>query len=124
MNKKPVCENCGEPIVGRIDKRFCTDQCRNSFNNRVKREQEQRIYDINRTLRHNRSILKKFNPEGKTTIRKEYLEKLDFNFKYHTHTVTTKFGNTYVYCYDYGYLSLEDGVKVLIVNEQDYVKDI
>ena len=123
MTAEPICENCGTTFKGRTDKRFCCDQCRNSFNNRIRREHEQRIVGINRILRRNRSILRKFNPEGKTTIRKEYLEKLEFNFKYHTHTATTKLGNTYIYCYEYGYLLLEDGIKVLIVNEQDYVKN-
>lgn len=122
MNPKPKCLYCESDIVGRSDKKFCGDQCRNSFNNKIRREHEERIYDINRILRKNRSLLKKFNPEGKTTIRKEYLEKLGFNFTYHTHTVTTAAGNTYRYCYDFGYLIIENGIKVLIVNEQGYTK--
>lgn len=115
------CQNCGDNFVGRSDKKFCSDQCRNTFNNKVKRENEKLIVNINKALRKNRKILKQFNPEGKTTIRREYLEKLGFNFNFHTHTFTTNNNNTYKFCYEYGYLEL-DNIKVLIINQQPYMK--
>lgn len=114
------CLHCNEAFVGRIDKKFCSDQCRNSFNNKVYRKNEKIILDTNKVLRKNRKILMQFNPEGKTTIKKEYLEKLNFDFRYHTHTFLTKNGNTYKFCYEYGYLEL-DVEKVLIVNWQPYM---
>ncbi len=122
MSKDVRCLQCGEIIIGRIDKKFCDAQCRNSYNNKTKRDTEKRIIEVNRILRRNRKILKQFNPEGKTTVRKEYLEKLNFNFSFHTHTFTTINDNTYKFCYEYGYLNLDDGVKVLIVNEQSYMR--
>ncbi len=122
MSKDARCLQCGEIIIGRIDKKFCDAQCRNSYNNKTKRDTEKRIIEVNRILRRNRKILKQFNPEGKTTVRKEYLEKLNFNFSFHTHTFTTIHDNTYKFCYEYGYLNLDDGVKVLIVNEQSYMR--
>lgn len=123
MNKPLVkCLSCGENIIGRIDKKFCGDQCRNSFNNNRKRISEKSIIKINSILRRNRKILKQLSPIGKTTVRREYLEKLDFEFKYHTHSFITKHGNIYKFCYEYGYFELEDGIKVLIINEQPYMK--
>jgi len=119
MSRK--CLYCNEIIIGRTDKKFCSDQCRNSFNNRVKRKHEKLILDINKTLRKNRMILKQFNPEGKTTIRTEYLEKLGFDFRYFTHTFTTKNNNEYHFCYEYGYLKLDEE-KTLIVNRQPYME--
>lgn len=115
------CLNCGEPIQGRTDKKFCSYQCRNIYNNKIKREHEKTILEINKILRKNRTILKLFNPEGKTTIRKEYLEKLGFDFRYHTHTFKTKNNNVYKFCYEFGYLTLEDE-KILLVNWQPYMK--
>ena len=88
------CKTCGAILIGRTDKKFCDDQCRSSFNSREKRKHEQLILEINKTLRKNRKILKQFNPEGKTTIRKEYLIKSGFDFRYHTHTFITKNNNT------------------------------
>ena len=122
MNNLRICLECGEKFVGRIDKKFCDSQCRNNFNNKVNRVNEKQINEINRILRRNRKILKQFNPEGKTTIRTEYMVKLNFNFKFHTHTFTSKHGNTYKFCYEYGYLEIEQGEKALIVNEQPYMK--
>ncbi|RNI22588.1 DUF2116 family Zn-ribbon domain-containing protein [Rufibacter latericius] len=33
-----LCGHCGEPITGRADKRFCSDQCRSRSGNRKKME--------------------------------------------------------------------------------------
>ena len=121
MINEILCLQCGEKIIGRIDKKFCDAQCRNSFNNKIKRKNEKQIIEINRILRRNRKILKQFNPEGKTTVRKEYLDKLKFDFKFHTHTFTTSNSNTYKFCYEYGYLEVDEGLKILIINEQPYM---
>ncbi len=31
-----TCQQCGKPVKGRIDKRFCDDFCRNAYNNNLK----------------------------------------------------------------------------------------
>jgi hypothetical protein len=59
------CEECGRSIMGRIDKRFCSDQCRNTFNNRLNGHATNYIRNVNRALRMNRRILIGLNPEGK-----------------------------------------------------------
>ena len=115
-----TCLNCEEIIIGRTDKKFCSDQCRNMYNNKIKRQSEKLISDVNRILRKNRKILKQFNPEGKTTIRTEYLTKLGFDFRYFTHKYKTKHDNEYCFCYEYGYLQV-DHDKTLIVNWQPYM---
>ena len=33
MEKK--CLECESPLVGRVDKKFCSDYCRNSYNNKI-----------------------------------------------------------------------------------------
>lgn len=119
-NQTRKCLSCGEKIVGRTDKKFCDALCRNSFNNLIKRESEKLIIKTNSILRKNRTILKQFNPAGKTTIRTEYLEKLGFDFRYFTHTFTTKNNNEYHFCYDYGYFIIDDE-KTLIINWQPYM---
>ena len=116
MNEHKKCLFCNAILIGRIDKKFCDAHCRNNFNNRTKQKREKQILEINKTLRKNRSILRQLSPTGKTTVRKEYLLKLDFNFKYCTHNYTTSHGNTYTYCYEYGYLEIEEGMKILIVS--------
>ena len=34
------CPECGEKIVGRTDKKFCSDGCRNTYNNRMNKDQK------------------------------------------------------------------------------------
>ena len=77
--------------------------------------------EINDKLRRNRFLLQRASPEGKTTLRREVLQLSGFDFRHHTHLYRAKNGNTYHFCYDYGYLLLEDE-KVLIVNWQPYME--
>jgi hypothetical protein len=48
------------------------------------------------------------------------LERAGFDFRYFTNLYRTQKGNTYHFCYDYGYLLLPED-KVLIVNQQPYM---
>src|SRR6188508_673346 len=108
FNDVKKCLACGRPIKGRIDKKFCDDNCRNNYNNQQKAKGSHSTYvrNINNTLLKNRKILESILPEGEETAKanKEKLQRLGFQFKYITHTYTTKTGKTYYYCYDHGYL--------------------
>ena len=117
-----ICQVCGTELAGRMDKKYCSDQCRAQLNNRKKKSDlgEKMILDINRILRKNRSILKVSSPLGKTTTRQEYLHMQGFDFKHFTHQYKTQKGHTYYFCYDFGYLLLPEE-KVLIVNWQSYM---
>lgn len=118
---KRKCLYCQEEFEGRSDKRFCCDQCRNAYNNQNKKIHEQFILDINKILRKNRMVLHQLNPIGRSTIRKEYMLKLGFDFQFYTHTYTTKNNNTYRFCYEYGYFEI-DNEKVLVITWQPYMK--
>lgn len=115
------CPECGEPIKGRIDKKFCSDLCRNSFNNRQHSETDQIMRSINNTLRRNRRIMQELNPDGKAKIQREKLTSRGFNFHYYTSTYLTRTGNQYYFCYDYGYLFL-DGDCIALVKKQDWME--
>jgi len=54
---KRHCFECGEPLKGRIDKKFCDDACRNSYNNRVNKDTKNLIRNTNNRLRKNYRIL-------------------------------------------------------------------
>lgn len=77
--------------------------------------------EVNSALRQNRQILQRFSPQGKTTLRREALVQAGFDFRYLTNLYRTQKGNTYHFCYDYGYLLLEEE-KVLIVSWQSYME--
>ena len=115
-----VCPECNTPLIGRADKKFCSDQCRYLHNNRLKTDKEKEVIRINSILRKNRTILKRLNPIGKTTVRNEVLTAERFDFSYYTHTYITNYGDKYCFCYEYGYHLLPEG-KVVIVNWQPYM---
>lgn len=102
------CLQCHEPIVGRSDKKFCDDQCRNTFNNKINADSVNLVRNINNALRKNRRILKEICPDGKKKVIKDTLLTKGFNFKYHTHTYQTKDKAIYQFCYDYGLLALDN----------------
>ena len=65
MNK--LCPECGDKIIGRADKKFCCDACRNSHNNALNKDSKNLVRNINNRLRKNYRILESLNPDGKTT---------------------------------------------------------
>lgn len=118
-----LCPVCNENFLGRLDKKFCSDQCRAAFHNKGKRSNEKTIYETNIILRRNRSILKRLNPVGKSTVRVIYLEEHGFDFGFFTNIFKTSAGNVYYCCYEYAYMVVEGKEKVLIINRQNYMNN-
>jgi hypothetical protein len=112
------CEVCGEVIFGRIDKRFCSDQCRTSSHNHLNRDVTNYIRNVNNALRKNRRILAQLNPEGKVRVTREKLLAKGFDFTYFTSTYITREGAQYYYCYDQGYLPIEKEYFLLVVRRE------
>jgi predicted nucleic acid-binding Zn ribbon protein len=112
------CLDCGEPLVGRIDKKFCNDQCRNNYNNRQNSEKSNYVRRVNTILLKNRHILADLNPSDKTTVHKEKLLAKGFDFKHITNIYTTQKGHVYYFCYEYGYMPLEKDFYMIVIREQ------
>jgi predicted nucleic acid-binding Zn ribbon protein len=114
--EKRTCLHCDKTIQGRSDKKFCDDYCRNNYNNQVKASSNNFVRNINNALKKNRRILESILPETEGTAKTTRQNLLDqgFQFKYNTHSYTNKKGNTYLFCYDYGYLPLEDDWYLLV----------
>jgi hypothetical protein len=119
--KTRFCGYCNKDLKGRSDKRFCDIQCKSAYHNSNTNPNEALIKDINKQLRRNRGALRQACPMGKATVPKEFLKKLGMDFRYLTHTWKSKNGNLYFFCYDYGYMPVEDQKKVLIIQQQDYM---
>ncbi len=114
------CLECNKQLKGRIDKKFCDDFCRNSYNNKLNSDSNGYVRNINNILRRNRRILEEAlpAPEEMSKITKQKMLEKGFQFKYFTHTYTNKKGNIYYFCYEYGYLLLE-GDLVLVVKRKE-----
>lgn len=108
------CPACGETIRGRADKKFCSDSCRNAFNNKVNSDVTNHVRNINNILRKNRKILEELIPKETAKTTKSKLSQKGFDFQYFTNTYTTKKGVAYYFCYEYGYLPIENDYYFLV----------
>ena len=111
---KKNCLECGQEVLGRVDKKFCSDYCRNSYNNKKNRDTKNIIRNTNNLLRKNYRILEKLNPNQKTKTTKDYMLRQGFNFKYFTSIYKTKNGKVYYFVYDQGYLPLGNNYYALV----------
>lgn len=119
------CLACNKTLQGRADKKFCNDYCRNAYNNQLKVSSTGTVRKINHCLLKNRRILETFlatEEMSKTT--KEKLVHMGFQFKYLTHTYTNKKGNVYFFCYEFGYLPLENDWYLIVKRKEDVSHNI
>ncbi|MEO7924368.1 MAG: DUF2116 family Zn-ribbon domain-containing protein [Chitinophagaceae bacterium] len=117
------CLACGNTLRGRIDKKFCDDYCRNNYNNQQKQKDVHSalVRSINNTLLRNRKILASLLPQTGETAKatREKMMHRGFQFRYFTHLYTTRTGKTYYYCYDHGYLPLENEWYLLVKRKEE-----
>lgn len=123
LSEPKTCLACGAVLRGRVDKKFCNDYCRNNYNNqqKLKSNQNTLVRNINATLLKNRKVLESILPATEETAKasKDKLLRLGFHFKYFTHLYTTKTGKTYYYCYDYGYLPLDNDWLLIVKKKEE-----
>lgn len=114
-----VCLHCAKTLRGRVDKKFCDDYCRNAYNNRQNADRNNYVRNINNALLKNRRILESVIPAEEELAKcpRQKLAGQGFDFRYHTHQYQNKKGQTYHFCYDYGYLPLE-GDWILVVRRK------
>jgi|TARA_B110001450_G_C17625553_1_gene482996 hypothetical protein len=119
------CLSCNNKVEGRVDKLFCSPYCKSSYHyikNRNKKMTRFNLIDVQ--LKRNRSILKHFHKTGKTTILKSELIDKGFNPNYFTNYWKNNNNEVYLFCYEYGFLSLDSfgKNKYLIIDWQDYME--
>jgi len=115
-----VCLECGSAVYGRVDKKFCNDNCRSVYNNKASKITDEYFRKVNNILRKNRRILLALNPDETTKTTKEKLLIEGFNFYYYTNVYKTKQGKTYYFVYEMGYLELENE-EYALVRKKDYI---
>ncbi len=112
------CLECGEKIIGRADKKFCSDPCRINYNNKLNSDETNYVRNVNNILRKNRRILLELNTTGKSRVSRDRLAEKGFDFNYYTSTYTTKEGSHYFYCYEQGYLPVDKNYYLLVVKKE------
>lgn len=118
-----TCKECGDKFHGRSDAKFCSDQCRSSYNNKENGYQSSFVRKVNAVLRRNRKILHHYNKAGKTEVPVGELARKGFDFSFYTASHTTDDNQNYRFCYDQGYLDV-GGECVKLVLMDDYGEDV
>ena len=109
-----ACLECSDRIVGREDKKFCSDACRNAYNNKINRDANNFVRNVNNRLRRNYRILSTLNPGEKSRASRAALAEKGFDFSYFTNIRHTRKGHTYYFLYDQGYMPLENDAYLLV----------
>jgi len=106
-----VCPICSRPVKGRNDKVFCSDYCRNVYNNLRNSDRNNYIRNINNILRKNRRVLESLISTGEylCKVRRETLADEGFDFRYHTHIHQGPQGELIYFIYDLGYQVADSG---------------
>lgn len=111
-----TCLDCGEKLRGRSDKKFCSDHCRNNYNNRINRDTNLFVRNIHNLLRRNRRILLDLYESGNRRVHRDALTVSGYNFGFFTHLVESEGGSVSWYCYEYGLTEIDDGFVQILIN--------
>ena len=123
MIKNKNCPVCGTLLKGRSDKKYCSVKCKSIHQYEQRQETETFFLKVDRQLKINRKLLKRYNRSGFTTIRKSELITQGFDPKFFTHYWKNKKGEVYLFVYEYGFLNTRnnDKEKYVLVTWQDYM---
>lgn len=120
-----ACLNCSQSMSGRKDKKFCSPSCRVSYHYDKRQEEDTFFFEVEKALRTNRKILKRYNKNGLSTLRKSLLIEEGFNPNYFTHYWKNQKGETYLFVYEFGFRAIKDHKnidKYLLVKWQEYMR--
>lgn len=126
-NPDNTCENCGKPLFGRTDKRFCNDNCRNTYNRQKTlkqlKEAHENLPEIFRIIKRNYEILQDIgatNIKSKKYYRvsREQLMKDGFNFRFCTSACSDRDNAIWKFCFEYGWQEMGGDVLLGYWNDQ------
>lgn len=126
-----VCPICAAKVTGRTDKIFCSAKCKSIHQYEQRQENEGFFLRVERQLKVNRKILKRYNKSGFTTIRRAELLTAGFDPNFFTHYWKNKKGDVYLFVYEYGFLKTKENTthasaqskdKYLLVKWQAYME--
>ena len=105
-----TCLRCGAPLHGRIDQKFCSDDCRTDYHNEQRRLREKELREVNRILSGNWRILSENLRNGRARISVPELASQNFNFQIYTATQRRFPGRRTYWCYNCAYTVSRSGI--------------
>ena len=117
---KNSCRDCGAPIVGRADKKFCGPHCRSNFHNSRTTNNSKVVKKINRILTKNRTILERLRMKNLKVLDRTDLVQEGFDFRYYTRKKDLDDGSSFIFCYDTGYTVL-DNRRVALISKRNII---
>jgi hypothetical protein len=115
MRKK--CPQCNTSIIGRIDKIYCSLDCKNKHSYTQRQNTKSATKEIDGYLHRNREILELFmGPSKKETFDRLLLVRAGFKFDYFTSIYLNKEQKNYYIVYDYAWMEFSDQ-KILVVRK-------
>lgn len=113
-----TCLQCNDKIIGRTDKKFCNDSCRNSYNNKQNKDSTNLMRNTHNKLRKNYRILSELHfKDGKTQTTQERLDVEGFDFDYFTNLKIYKNGAEYRFVYNIGYKFIEENRLLVVIKD-------
>ena len=110
------CKICQSKIHGRIDKIFCSIECKNSYHVQLRRATATAVKVTDKILHRNRSILLELMGKNskQKKIPRQLLDKKKFNWKYITGYYYNSKDKLYNIVYDFAWMEFSDG-EILII---------
>jgi len=116
------CLECGREIIyGRLDKKFCSCDCKNMYHNRNRRAKEIAFGKVQAILQKNYAILSWLLWAGRTNACIEELSEMGFDQLYYTEHRKIGIRKEYA-CFDIAYY-LSDS-KIFNVRRLDFNKNV
>ena len=106
--EKRSCAFCGRELLGRSDKKFCDDACRNNYAYQHNKYDNDVVNKVNKSLLYNRNVLKSITCGGRKIVKKQTLIDNNFNFDVITGVYRTRKQQEYRLLYDYAYKCVND----------------
>jgi len=113
------CLRCGAPVHGRIDKKFCCDDCRTDYHNELRRKREKEFREVNRILAANWRILTDNLHDGRSRLSAAELAARNFNFQIFTASELRFPGRRTFWCYNYAYRISRSGIVHIVQGQPE-----
>lgn len=102
MSEHKNCVLCGKALLGRADKKYCGEYCRNTYNNKLNKQSNMAMRSAQHILSKNRKILREIVGESKVAkIHPSVLIDKGYHFDYLTCIRKYNGGEEHKYCFEF-----------------------